>query len=346
MDHKNSKIKLTSYISINGWMISNLPKVGVSTMNEVMIFAIIYSYSKEPDTMFTGALPYLINQSLTSRTTCIKILNKLTELQLIFKKEDGQRNYYYVNQLKLTELQNDMPEFEASIKLNQSKTELVQNPNQTGTESELDQSNFRTELVQNPNQTGTETAPNNIIYNTNNKINNIAIKKKQTKINLREYLKLFEQNNWLDRFKNNRDKRAMRKWLTYLQEKGSTLKVITPSSWEIKLKKIIAYCDAGNDLMTPICNSIERGWDNMNLNEEYQPRVKRIAVRDRILLSRKNNHNKYRDLKSKVTYTQKYVTEEKKLQGFNGLLKKLSNQHNDEIINTIKERHKNEYEQL
>jgi hypothetical protein len=260
MNINQNKIKLTSYISINGWMISNLPKVGVSTMNEVMIFAIIYSYSKDPDTMFTGALPYLIKQSLTSRTTCIKILTKLTELQLIFKKVDGQRNYYYVNQSKLHELQNEMPEVETSLNLNQSKLKPVQNPTQTGTESDTNQSNFRTGLVQNPTQTGTETTPNNIIYPINNKTDKIDIKK-TPKINKK--LTIDDCKTILSEYDgfSTEEKDSLSKWIDhkYLIRNEKYVN----AGWRAILQECLNQSQSGRDICYVIHKSMTSGSDGI-----------------------------------------------------------------------------------
>ena len=295
MNINQNNIKLTSYISINGWMISNLPKVGISTMNEVMIFAIIYSYSKEPNTMFTGALPYLIKQSLTSRTTCIKILTKLTELQLIFKKVDGQRNYYYVNQSRLHELQNEMPEVETSPNIHQSKIKLVQNPTQTGTESDTNQSNFRTRLVQNPTQTGTESAPYNI-YN-------------------RKYNK--EDNIFIDRdhvfFSGLDDKTidALIQWINYQQKYGKTPQQIMNPVFR---KMLDTQVEAGNDIAFSINYTMSIDAKNLiykpdpvaeaknkNLSPEERKKQKEVQ------LKKEDRHNILSNYCKGVTYEVAYM---------------------------------------
>ena len=50
-----SKVKEENYISISGWMVTRLGLKG----NELLVYAIIYGFSQDDETMFTGSLQYL-----------------------------------------------------------------------------------------------------------------------------------------------------------------------------------------------------------------------------------------------------------------------------------------------
>lgn len=47
-----SKIKGENYFQVSGWMVNNLKLQG----NELMLFAIIYGFSQEENSRFTGSI--------------------------------------------------------------------------------------------------------------------------------------------------------------------------------------------------------------------------------------------------------------------------------------------------
>lgn len=63
-----------NYYSVQGWMVKDLNLKG----NELAVFAIIYGFSQDNETWFTGSLNYLCEWLTTSRPTTIEILKKIS----------------------------------------------------------------------------------------------------------------------------------------------------------------------------------------------------------------------------------------------------------------------------
>lgn len=69
------------YILIQGWMINEL---GLKS-NELIVFAIIFGFSKDQESLFNGSLKYLQASTGATKNTVIKALNSLVERDLIIK---------------------------------------------------------------------------------------------------------------------------------------------------------------------------------------------------------------------------------------------------------------------
>lgn len=78
------RIKDENFYQIQGWMLNRLNLKGI----DLQIFAIIYGFSQDDETEFTGSIGYLSEFTGTSRPTVIKSLKKLCENQYIMKKEN------------------------------------------------------------------------------------------------------------------------------------------------------------------------------------------------------------------------------------------------------------------
>ena len=78
------RIKDENFYLIQGWMLNRLNLKGI----DLQIFAIIYGFSQDDETEFTGSIGYLSEFTGTSRPTVIKSLKKLCENQYIMKKEN------------------------------------------------------------------------------------------------------------------------------------------------------------------------------------------------------------------------------------------------------------------
>lgn len=78
-----SKVKDENYISISGWMVTRLGLKG----NELLIYAIIYGFSQDGETRFTGSLQYLADWTNSTKQSCIKCLKSLVEKGYIEKEE-------------------------------------------------------------------------------------------------------------------------------------------------------------------------------------------------------------------------------------------------------------------
>lgn len=78
-----SLVKNESYITIQGWMVNDLKLTG----NELLVYAVIYGFSQDGETKYTGSRQYLADWCGCSKPTIQAALNKLTERGLIIKDE-------------------------------------------------------------------------------------------------------------------------------------------------------------------------------------------------------------------------------------------------------------------
>lgn len=78
-----SKVRQGNYITIQGWMVTDLFLKG----NELLIYAIIYGFSQTDNQVFTGSLQYLADWTSTSKQTVITSLKALIEKGYIVKSE-------------------------------------------------------------------------------------------------------------------------------------------------------------------------------------------------------------------------------------------------------------------
>lgn len=90
-----SKVKDENFISISGWMVTRLGLKG----NELLVYAIIYGFSQDDETRFTGSLQYLADWTNSTKQSCIKCLKSLVEKGYITKHEN------IVNGVKFCEYQ-------------------------------------------------------------------------------------------------------------------------------------------------------------------------------------------------------------------------------------------------
>lgn len=80
---KMTKIKDTSYYTVQGWMLTQLHLKG----NALQVFAIIHGFSHSENNEFSGSLQYLCEFTGASRSTVIRSLSELQCLGLIVKRE-------------------------------------------------------------------------------------------------------------------------------------------------------------------------------------------------------------------------------------------------------------------
>ena len=155
------KLKDDSNIQIYGWMATKLKLKG----NELLIYAIIYSFSRnnKGEGVFNASIPYLQEWTNSTKRNIINCLNSLITKQLIIKTEDNSSkrkpNVYKINRKIFHQTGEE------------SSLEQVYKVHQTGEESSLEQ-------VYKVHQTGEESSPNNNIINTKDNTiintNNIA----------------------------------------------------------------------------------------------------------------------------------------------------------------------------
>jgi hypothetical protein len=70
-----------NYLVVQGWMVSELNLSG----NDLLTYALIYGFSQDGESEFTGSINYLCKWLNCSRPTAIKSLKFLTEKNLIIK---------------------------------------------------------------------------------------------------------------------------------------------------------------------------------------------------------------------------------------------------------------------
>lgn len=79
-----SKVNRENYISLQGWMITDLNLKG----NELIIYACIYGFSQAENQVFSGSLQYLADWTNSTKQGVIKCLKSLVEKGLIVKKDN------------------------------------------------------------------------------------------------------------------------------------------------------------------------------------------------------------------------------------------------------------------
>lgn len=97
-------MKDSSFFVIQGWMVNCLKLKS----NELLIFAIIYGFSKDNQGKFDGSLKYLSEASGISKNTVINSLNSLVEKEFIIKENITMNNItfckYYQNDIVVQNL--------------------------------------------------------------------------------------------------------------------------------------------------------------------------------------------------------------------------------------------------
>ena len=79
-----SKVKDENFIHIPGWAVTRLGLKG----NELFVYSIIYGFSQDGETRFTGSLQYLADWTNSTKQSCIKCLKSLVEKGYIAKHEN------------------------------------------------------------------------------------------------------------------------------------------------------------------------------------------------------------------------------------------------------------------
>ena len=89
------KMKSNSFVVIQGWMCNELNLKG----NELLVFALIYGFSQDNESFFTGSRKYIADTFNISLPTVDKALSGLVEKNLIVRdaSEELSRPVYYVD---------------------------------------------------------------------------------------------------------------------------------------------------------------------------------------------------------------------------------------------------------
>jgi len=117
-------MKDSNYYTIQGWMINRLKLSG----NELMVYAIIYGFSQDNESMFKGSCQYLADTVGVSKRSIITILCKLTEKGYIKKYKS---NKYFDYQVSI----EHTPNYKAGEKTSPEKTSSVKKVHRSGEET-------------------------------------------------------------------------------------------------------------------------------------------------------------------------------------------------------------------
>ena len=88
-----SRVNKENYITIQGWMLTDLNLKG----NELIIYACIYGFSQAENQVFNGSLQYLADWTNSTKQGVVKCLKSLVEKGLIVKKDN------FINGVKFCE---------------------------------------------------------------------------------------------------------------------------------------------------------------------------------------------------------------------------------------------------
>lgn len=89
-------VKDENYFQVGGWMVNQLGLSG----NALMVYAIIFGFSQDGESEFTGSRQYLCDFTGASKPTIDKALNDLVEMGLIIKTSE-QKNGITFNTYKV-----------------------------------------------------------------------------------------------------------------------------------------------------------------------------------------------------------------------------------------------------
>lgn len=100
-------IKDENFVNIQGWMLTKLHLKG----NQLIVYAVIYGFSQDDESWFTGSCNYLAEWCGTSRQTVMSALNGLIEQGLIVKNEEFRNNVKFCSyKADLTWCKNSLQE--------------------------------------------------------------------------------------------------------------------------------------------------------------------------------------------------------------------------------------------
>lgn len=84
-------MKASNYVQIQSWMVSDLDLKG----NHLFAYALVYGFSQDGQSKFTGSINYVCKWLNCSRNTAIKVLKDLTHKNLLLKEQETINNVTY-----------------------------------------------------------------------------------------------------------------------------------------------------------------------------------------------------------------------------------------------------------
>ena len=85
-----ASIKENSFITIQAFMVTELNLKG----NDLLVYAVIYGFSQDGESWYTGSIDYLQQWTNSTRQGVINSLKKLCDLGLIEKQDSRPTNHY------------------------------------------------------------------------------------------------------------------------------------------------------------------------------------------------------------------------------------------------------------
>ena len=232
-----SKVKDENFISISGWMVTRLGLKG----NELLVYAIIYGFSHDDETRFTGSLQYLADWTNSTKQSCIKCLKSLIEKGYITKREN------IVNGVKFCEYQAVKPK------------SMVVNKVEHGIKQSLT-GGSKQSLTGGSKQSLHNTLDNNTLDN------NIVNKKERNKKERKSKSKSYDEQ--ITEYTENEELQNALK--AFIQMRDFIKKPMTEYALKLMLKKLD---ELGNDDTTKIAilnQSITHNWQGIfPLKDEY-----------------------------------------------------------------------------
>ena len=81
-----SVVKDENHFIVKGFMINTLNLKGI----ELMVYAIIYGFSQDGNSKFTGSRQYLADFTGSSKSTIDRVLKELTDKEFVIKNENDE----------------------------------------------------------------------------------------------------------------------------------------------------------------------------------------------------------------------------------------------------------------
>ena len=81
------------YVTIPMWMVTELGLKG----SELIIYAVIFGFSQDGSTMYTGSAQYLADWTNTTKQSVFKVLKSLTDRKLIIRHEETRNGVMFVS---------------------------------------------------------------------------------------------------------------------------------------------------------------------------------------------------------------------------------------------------------
>ena len=145
-------MKSESFVVIQGWMCNELNLKS----NELLVFALIYGFSQDNASVFSGSRKYIADTFNITLPTVDKTLSSLVEKNLIIKEQltdanNTLRNYYYVDIDYIKTLRGGSKETLQGVvkKFDGGSKETLHNNIDNITNSNIDNKNNSKELLQN-----------------------------------------------------------------------------------------------------------------------------------------------------------------------------------------------------